>query len=116
MNQKMIINVDSPTRLSNLRDGDIIVYDGTRKVFYVTTKQNLFLHEEKARQEYQQYIDKQLAEMKQITEEHKAFVVESMNELKAEIKNLKENYNDFLIKYKNTNEKIIEMVESVVNG
>lgn len=105
MHQKMIINIDSPAKLNNLKDGDIIIYDATRKVFYVTTKENLFFREETERQEYQKLVNEKLQQMESI--------VKTQNE---EINKLRENYNDFLIKYKKTNEKVIEMVESVVNS
>lgn len=105
MQQKMIINVDSPAKLSNLKDGDIVIYDGTRKVFYVTTKESLFYQEQQERIKYQKEM-----------EEHISYMKNKAEECKRECEDLKAKFNDFLLKYQKTNEKVIEMVESVVNG
>lgn len=105
MQQKMIINVDSPAKLSNLKDGDIVIYDGTRKVFYVTTKESLFYQEQQERIKYQKEM-----------EEHISYMKNKVEECKRECEDLKAKFNDFLLKYQKTNEKVIEMVESVVNG
>lgn len=104
MQQKMIINVDSPAKLSNLKDGDIVIYDGTRKVFYVTTKESLFYQEQQERIKYQKDMENHISYLKKVAED-----------CKKECEDLKGKFNDFLLKYQKTNEKVIEMVESIVN-
>lgn len=97
--ERVVLPIKSGCSINNIRDGDIIIYDGTSKEFYITTSDMFFSkYDEKLEKLLERY-DSQIEEMKN------------------EISSLKEQMNAFLIQYKETNEKLIAMVESqVTNG
>lgn len=120
MEQKMIINVDTPLSVSSLKDGDILIYDATKKNFYVTTKKSLFQQEQKEREEYQKYVGEKLQFMEKSyavnLEELTNRVNTAIEEYNSKYTELENKYNNFLEQYKESNAKIIEMVEELVKG
>ena len=116
MQQKMIINVDSPLKLSEMKDGDILIYDMTKRNFYVTTKKSLFQQEQREREEYQKEVNSKIEFMQQSYQNNVNFLTQEVEAYKAKFDELESKYNNFLAQYKDSNAKIIEMVEELVNG
>lgn len=116
MQQKMIINVDSPLKINEMKDGDILIYDATKNNFYITTKKSLFQHEERERIEYQKEVNNKIEFMQQSYANNVEFLTGQVEEYKAKFDELESKYNNFLAQYKESNAKIIEMVEELVKG
>ena len=93
---KMIKNIVIPVDTTNgttFKDGDLIIYNESSKTFYRTTKDNLFCREQREREEFNKKMELAILE------------------LKNKIKEMDEKYNAFLATFKETNSKLIEMVE-----
>lgn len=97
MIQKVMIDVDSSTPLHNMGDGHIIVYDMSKRRYYATTRES-FMREQNLKIEN---LEKTIKEFMEKMENNQVKFAEEMQNEK----------NSFLKTYKETNSKIIEMIE-----
>ena len=96
MIHKVMIEVEADKALSEYGDRHIILFDATKKRYYVQTREN-FLSEQK------QEIEKLRKEIKQ----HE----KTMQEY---IESADEKYRKFIETYSKTNEKVLGLVKSVI--
>lgn len=109
MTKEIVLKVEANKPLEQYGDGHMIVYDDTKRHYYVTTRET-FLRVQNEK------IDKINENFKLLREEFSEFLDKS-NELFNEfMKNSDNKYKAFLETYKNTNEKMIAMIKSVVVG
>lgn len=100
MKNNLVINVDTDKNLANLNDGDLLVYNASKKCYYVTTREKFM---------YEQNVKIENLEKK---------VNEFINNITKEVYNFEKNtndkFNDFLTTYKETNAKMIEMIKALM--
>ena len=128
MIQQLVLPVND-TGTSKFKDGDLIIYDEKNRYFYKTNKENFFAKEQKERQdfilkmqeEYKTFVEKskkQIEDMEKKYQEsmnlNKKILDEKIKKLEDYMKNMTNNYNGFLNEFKDTNTKLIEMVEKVI--
>lgn len=128
MIQKLVLPVDTTTG-TKFKDGDLIIFDEKLNAFYKTNKENLFSKEQKERIDFMEKINKSVAELKasfdRVSENLEKMYNENSTELNEKIdskismvdikmSNMQLEYSKFLLEFKETNTKLIEMVESVV--
>lgn len=103
MIQNVMIEIESDKMLSEYGDRHIILFDKNKKRYYVQTREN--------------FLSEQNQENNKIRKEIK--------DLKKEIKNIEDSvkkyidiadkkYQDFLLSYQETNQKVLNLVKSVV--
>ena len=102
---KMIINLRPGINQDNFKNGDMLVYDATKKEFYVVTEDTFFDKTNSKINELKKKYDKDIAEIKAEKDE----ILKEKDEIKKE--NL-----EFKQKIQESNEKLIEMVESFIKG
>lgn len=113
MIQKLVLPVDT-TNGTRFKEGDLIVYDEKNQYFYKTTKENLFAKEQQERKEFVDNINKTVQNM---ANQYDCFVNNinsKIQEVDNYMKHMTKQYNEFLEEFKNTNTKLIEMVEKVI--
>lgn len=98
MANKVVINLRNGTNLRDLNNNDILMYDATRKDFYVVTPETFF--------------DKYESKLNALLERYD----KNNNSMKNEIDSLKKEFYDFTVKIKDSNSKLIEMVEKFIKG
>lgn len=128
MIQKLVLPFETNTGVK-FKEGDLLVYNEKNQYFYKTTKDNLFYKEQQERQdfiiktqaEYKSFVEnskKQIEIMEKKYQEsmelNKKILEEKIKQLENYMKNMTNNYNDFLNEFKDTNTKLIEMVEKVI--
>ena len=128
MIQKLVLPVDTTTG-TKFKDGDLIIFDEKLNAFYKTNKENLFSKEQKERIDFMEKINKSVAELKasfdRVSENLEKMYNENSTKLNEKIdnkismvdikmSNMQLEYSKFLLEFKETNTKLIEMVESVV--
>ena len=111
MRQKLIIEVETNVPLESYGANHMLVYDGTKKVYFpMTRKELLITQDNKIKQIHE--------ELENFEKEIKKIVNDFTENVQKDVKNFKnnsnENYSNFLKTYKETNSKMIEMVKSVV--
>lgn len=124
MIQKLILPFDTATGVK-FKEGDILVYNEKNQYFYKTTKENLFFKEQQERkafvdkmEEYVKSINKSIEEMKNNyvsdTSKTRTEIDKKINEVDIYMNKMSNSYNEFLNEFKETNTKLIEMVEKVI--
>lgn len=124
MIQKLILPFDTATGVK-FKEGDILVYNEKNQYFYKTTKENLFFKEQQERkafvdkmEEYVKSINKTIEEMKNNyvsdTSKVRTEIDKKINEVDIYMNKMSNSYNEFLNEFKETNTKLIEMVEKVI--
>lgn len=139
MIQKLVLPVDTTTG-TKFKDGDLIIFDEKLNAFYKTNKENLFSKEQKERIDFMDKINKSVAELKasfdRVSENLEKMYKENYESLQSlykrnstelnekidnkismvdiKMSNMQLEYSKFLLEFKETNTKLIEMVESVV--
>ena len=124
MIQKLILPFDTTTGVK-FKEGDILVYNEKNQYFYKTTKENLFFKEQQERkafvekmEEYVKSINKSIEEMKNNyvsdTSKVRTEIDKKITEVDNYMNKMSNSYNDFLNEFKETNTKLIEMVEKVI--
>lgn len=96
MIQKVVLEVESEKMLSEYGDRHVILYDEKKGRYYVQTREK--------------FLSEQNQEIKKLRDE----IERSKKEIKDYIKNADEKYKKFLTTYSKTNEKVLELVKSVV--
>jgi hypothetical protein len=96
MIHKVMIEVEADKALSEYGDRHVILFDATKKRYYVQTREK--------------FLSEQNQEIKKLRERIK----ESENKIKEYIKEADEKYRKFLETYTQVNEKVLELVRSVV--
>lgn len=115
MIQKVMIEVDSSTPLHNMGDGHIIVYDMSKRRYYATTRES-FMREQNLKV---QKVEEEFEMMKNAFEELKKEIERWKNKLAVDLDTNQEKFankmetekNSFLKTYKETNAKMIDMIE-----
>lgn len=137
MMRNVVFNIRDDVNLDKIKNKDILMYDSDHRCFYLTTQQTFFnkydvMLEKLLRKYDKQFEDNEIknsefkADITRFKEEmvkdmdlFKNSVVEDLNAFKLNINSqvvmMRNEYNDFLAKYKETNEKLINMVEQVLN-
>jgi len=95
---KMIIKLRDGIKEENFKNGDMLVYDSTKREFYAVTEKDFF--------------DKTNSKINQLIKKYDLIV----KELKEENKSLKEENKEFMLKIQESNQKLIEMVDSFIKG
>lgn len=95
--ERVVLNLKTGYSMNGIKNGDIIVYDATKKDWYITTPETFFA----------EYDEKFAKCIKRYDEQ-----VES---LQKKIQDLQTQMDNFLELYKKTNEKLIAMVENQIN-
>ena len=124
MIQKLILPFDTATGVK-FKEGDILVYNEKNQYFYKTTKENLFFKEQQERkafvekmEEYVKSTNKTIEEMKNNyvsdTSKVRTEIDKKINEVDIYMNKMSNSYNNFLNEFKETNTKLIEMVEKVI--
>ena len=88
---KVIINLRKDTRLTDFSDKDILMYDATKKEFYKTTPETFF--------------DEYNKRLKALTTRYD-----------KRVETLEKEFEEFTSKIKETNSKLIDMVEKFIKG
>lgn len=135
--RNVVFNVRDDVNLDKIKNKDILMYDSEYRCFYLTTQQTFFNKYDVMLETLLRKYDKQFedniaknndfkADMMRFKEEmvkdmdsFKNDVMDNLNAFKSNINlqvtTMRNEYNDFLAKYKETNEKLINMVEQVLN-
>ena len=128
MIQKLVLPVDT-TNGTRFKEGDLIVYNEKNQYFYKTTKENLFYKEQQERKEFIENINKTMNDFidninKVIQDMQNSYKLEistnnknitnKIQEVDNYMNEISKNYNQFLEEFKETNTKLIEMVEKVI--
>lgn len=95
---KMIIDLKPGINQENFKNGDMLVYDATKKQFYVVTEETFFDKTNSRINELVKKYDKDIAE------------------IKAEKEEILKITNEFMVKIQESNQKLIDMVESFIKG
>lgn len=102
------LSVKDGTRLP-LKEDEILLYDPNTRLYYSTT-QETFLKPQNVKIEN---LTRELSRVERLYTEKVKELKDENNKTKKE---LIDKYNDFLIQYKETNEKIINMIQDLVKG
>lgn len=95
--ERVVLNLKTGYSMNGIKNGDIIVYDATKKEWYITTPEMFFA-------EYDEKFEKCIKRYD-----------EQVESLQKEIQDLQTRMDNFLELYKKTNEKLIAMVENQIN-
>ena len=95
---KMIINLRAGINKDNFKNGDMLVYDATKKEFYVVTEETFF--------------DKTNARINELVKRYDS-KVEKIEKEKEEIE---QKTNEFMLKIQESNKKLIDMVDNFIKG
>ena len=93
---KVLINLKKGTDITKAKQNDVLIYDNTDKSFYLVSSDVFFQKYEKKLNELLKRYDERDQEMTQ------------------EIEDLKNDFVSFTISIKESNSKLIEMVESFI--
>lgn len=95
---KMIIDLKPGINQENFKNGDMLVYDATKKQFYVVTEEAFF--------------DKTNSKINELVKKYDKVVAE----LKSDNEKMAKANQEFMLKIQESNEKLIEMVENFIKG
>ena len=95
---KMIINLKPGINQENFENGDMLIYDATKKQFYVVTEEAFF--------------DKTNSRINELVKKYDGIVAE----LKSDNEKMAKENQEFMLKIQESNEKLIEMVENFIKG
>ena len=106
MIQRMTIDIDSRKPLASYGDGHILVFDKEKNYYFIVTRED-FLREQNNKiklldEQLKKLLEKVNGSLKEFEEKEKKFFEESENK-----------YNNFLIQYKETNEKMIKLIKTL---
>lgn len=140
MIQKMMIEIESAKPVSSYGDGHILVLDGIRNRYYVTTREAFLVEQDKKIEnlntsfsnlqsntsQFMVKMNDDISNFEKITKEDiekfkymtnltnkefKNYINQKFDDFKKDMTN---QYNEFLKQYKETNEKMIELIKTVV--
>lgn len=144
MVQKLIINVNANKPLDSYGDGHMLIYDATKKEYFVTSREaflspqnnkikeleqkiNVFIKKVKDDEEmFEKNVHEELGSFeknvkseiqkfeKEIHEEIEKFESKEKLEVSEFKTNVSEKFDDFLKRYQETNAKLINMVKKVI--
>lgn len=144
MVQKLIINVNANKPLDSYGDGHMLIYDATKKEYFVTSREaflspqnnkikeleqkiNVFIKKVKDDEEmFEKNVHEELGSFeknvkseiqqfeKEIHEEIEKFESKEKLEVNEFKTNVSEKFDDFLKRYQETNAKLINMVKKVI--
>lgn len=106
---KMIIDLRDNVNETNFKRGDMLVYDATKGDFYTVTEESFF---DKTNTKINEIIEenrKNTESLKQKYDDVVANLIKENEELKQENK-------EFTLKIKESNGKLIDMVENFIKG
>lgn len=95
---KMIIDLKPGINQENFENGDMLIYDATKKQFYVVTEETFF--------------DKTNSRINELVKKYDEIVAE----LKSDNEKMVKENQEFKLKIQESNEKLIEMVENFIKG
>jgi hypothetical protein len=129
MIQKMMIEIESSKPISSYGDGHILVLDGTKNRYYVTTRESFLSEQDKKIKDLFESFDNlsknnsiSMMKMREDIEDFKSNMTKSNENFQylLELKNkefkeaMRREFNDFLTQYKDTNEKMLNLIKQVV--
>lgn len=103
MLQKLIIEIESDMPLNKYGDNHMIVYDSTKGHYYVTTRESFLLAQDTKIRELEKKISDQLSQNEELKKSNEEFK-----------QDLLKKFNNFIEKYKETNNEIINMIKVLV--
>ena len=95
---KMIINLRAGINKDNFKNGDMLVYDATKKEFYVVTEETFF--------------DKTNARINELVKRYDSKV----DKIEKEKEEIEQKTNEFMLKIQESNKKLIDMVDNFIKG
>lgn len=144
MVQKLIINVNANKPLDSYGDGHMLIYDATKKEYFVTSREAFLSPQNNKIKELEQKVDAFIKKIegdekmfeksvheelgsfeenvkleiqkfeKEIHKEIEKFESEEKLEVSKFKTNVSEKFDDFLKRYQETNAKLIKMVKKVI--
>lgn len=103
MLQKLIIEIESDMPLNKYGDNHMIVYDSTKGHYYVTTRESFLLAQDTKIRELEKKVSDQLSQNEELKKSNEEFK-----------QDLLKKFNNFIEKYKETNNEIINMIKVLV--
>ena len=100
MIQDLIIKVNASEPLSEIGSGYVLLYDANQGCYFATTREALFAVQDNKIKLLEKQMNDFMTKQEQKTDEF--------------IKSIDKRFDDFLETYKNTNSKLIDMVEAVI--
>lgn len=129
MIQKMMIEIEASKPISSYGDGHILVLDGTKNRYYITTRESFLSEQDKKIKDLFESFDNlsknnsiSMMKMREDIEDFKNNMTKSNENFQylLELKNkefkeaMRREFNDFLTQYKDTNEKMLNLIKQVV--
>lgn len=105
---KMVLNLRDDVKVEDLKNGSVLVYDNSKNEFYSVSPDLFFLKYEKKLDDLLKRYDKKVIDMEK---SQKTF----MSKVESGLEENQNKYNDFTRKIKDSNEKMINMVEKFIS-
>ena len=103
MLQKLIIEIESDMPLNKYGDNHMIVYDSTKGHYYVTTRESFLLAQDTKIRELEKKVSNQFSQNEELKKSNEEFKQDILKK-----------FNNFIEKYKETNNEIINMIKVLV--
>lgn len=118
MIQKMMIEIESAKPVSSYGDGHILVLDGIKNRYYVTTREAFLVEQDKKINKLNENFSNLKKDMEsfasRVNNQNLTFERLTKEDVEKFKNDMMNQYNDFLKQYKETNEKMIELIKTVV--
>ena len=103
MLQRLIIEIESDMPLNKYGDNHMIVYDSTKGHYYVTTRESFLLAQDTKIRELEKKVSNQFSQNEELKKSNEEFKQDILKK-----------FNNFIEKYKETNNEIINMIKVLV--
>lgn len=117
---KMIINLKSGVSKENFNNGDMLVYDSTKKEFYTVTESTFFDKTNSRINELTNTYEKRINELTNTYETRISELIKKYDNqvetIEKEKEEIKQETKTFMVKIQESNQKLIEMVDSFIKG
>lgn len=111
MIQKLVIEVESRVPLESYGLNHMLVYDGTKKVYFPMTREQILAPQNERIKQLQKELEEFEGKMKEMLTNFEKSIQKEVQDFEIDSS---AKYSEFLKTYKETNSKMIEMVKSVV--
>ena len=128
---KVIINLKSGISKENFNNGDMLVYDSTKKEFYTVTESTFFDKTNSRINELTNTYEKRINELtntyekriNELTNTYETRISELIKKYDSQVEaiekekeEIKQETKTFMVKIQESNQKLIEMVDSFIKG
>lgn len=103
MLQSLIIEIESDMPLNKYGDDHMIVYDSSKGHYYVTTRESFLLAQNTKIAELEKKVKDQISQNEELKKSNEDFKKDILNK-----------FNNFIEKYKETNNEMINMIKVLV--